>query len=80
MVFVLFGNTYLNCVFTVEMLALDSWNQRLEDVNPSGMDGDELVLFKIAKFVQLPKRMIFRRCRPLVRLKSINLLRNIVRE
>jgi len=79
-VFVFFGNAYLKCVFTIEMLGLDSRNRGFEDVNPSGMDRDELVLLKIAKFVQLPKGMVLRRVRSLVRLNSIDLFRNIIRK
>ena len=38
------------------------------------------MLVEIAKFVQLPKGMVLRRVRSFVRLKSVNLFRNVIRE
>jgi hypothetical protein len=80
MVFVLFGNTHLKCVFVVEMFDFDARNSRDEWIDPSRVNREELVLVEIAKFIQLPKGMSLRRIRSLVRLNSINLSPDIVRE
>src|SRR5260370_42598283 len=72
-VFVLFGNAHLNCVFLVEIIDPDSGNAGDERVDSSGVNKDQLVLVGIAKFIQLPKGMSLRRSRSLSRLKNINM-------
>src|SRR5260370_37758611 len=79
-VFVLFGNAHLNCVFLVEIIDPDSGNAGDERVDSSGVNKDQLVLVDIAKFIQLPKEMSLRRVRSLVRLNSINLSPNALGE
>jgi hypothetical protein len=80
MVSVLFGNAYLKCVFLVEVVNFDFGNFRAENVNPSGVNGDDDVLIKIAKFVQLPEGMILYRSRSPVRLQSVDFFRNVIGE
>lgn len=79
-VFVLFGHAHLNCIFLVEMLDVDSGNAGDERIDSSGVNRDQLMLIDVAKFVQLPKGMSLRCVRSHVRLNSINLCSNIVRE
>lgn len=79
-IFVLFGHAHLNCVFLIEMLNLDSGDGGFKRIDSSGVNREELVLVEIAKFVQLPKGMTLRRVRSLVRLNSVNLSPNIIRE
>ena len=79
-VFVLFGDAHLKCIFLVEILDLYSGNTGDERVESSGVNRDQLVLVNIAKFIQLPKGMSLLRVRSLVRLNSINLSPNILRE
>lgn len=80
MAFILFGNAHLNSIFVVKILNLDSWNVWDEEINPSRVDRDQLVLVDITKFVQLPKGMTLRPTRSFVRLKSVNLSSNVVGE
>jgi hypothetical protein len=79
-VFVRFGHAYLNCVFLVELLRADSGNLGDEDIDSSGVDRDYFVLFEITEFIQLPKRMSLRHARSLMRLHTVNLSPNIIRE
>ena len=79
-IFVLFGNAHLNCIFSVEILDLDSGNVGVERVDSSGMNREKLVLVEIAKFIQLPKGVSLWRVRSLVRLNSIYLSPNILGE
>lgn len=80
LIFVLFGNAYLKCVLIVEIFGLNSRNLGGKDGDSLGVDRDNDVLIEVAKFVQLPKGMILRRIRSLVRLQSVNFFRDVIRE
>jgi hypothetical protein len=79
-VFVLFGHADLNCVFLVELFGADSGNLGDEDIDSSGVDWDYLVLFEIAEFIQLPKRMNLSRARSIMCLNIVDRSPNITRE
>jgi hypothetical protein len=78
--FVLFGHAHLDCIFLIEMIDLDSGDFGSKEIDPARVDRDTFMLVEIAKFVQLPKGMSLRRVRSLVRLNSINLSSNVMRE
>src|SRR5258708_26516923 len=74
------GNAHLDCVFVVEMLNFGSQGVRDKNVKALAVDRYDRVLVDIAKLIQLPQGMVLSSARSLVRLKSVNLLLDIIRE
>lgn len=75
--FVLNGNTYLDCILTLDGVGESTGDVGIENRCASGVDRDELMLVEIAKFIQLRERMTLRRVNSIVRLQSVNFFRNI---
>jgi hypothetical protein len=70
---VLKGNTYFHCIFIVEVLDQNSGIIGDENVQSSGVNGDDAMLVEIAKHMQIPEGMVLRRTTSLVRLNCVNL-------
>ena len=78
--FVLDGDTYFDSIFEIDNVGDGTGDMGVINGSTSGVNRDQAMLVKIAKFVQLPEGMILRRFRSFVRLKSVNFSRDIVRK
>ena len=75
--FVLNGNAYLDCIFTLDWIGENTGNVGIKNGRSSGVDRHELMLVEIAKFIQLREGMTLRRINSVARLKSVNFFRNL---